>query len=88
MGAIEVLDVYLIGSVRKQITERRAERATGLDEQQWQTKTFPYLARMFATGNYPTLEATVRDADHRDAAEVFEVGLGCLLDGIANRLKD
>jgi AcrR family transcriptional regulator len=87
MGAIEVLDVYLIGAVRKETTERRAERATGVDERQWQRTTFPYLARMFATGRYPVLEETVRDAVHRSASEVFERGLTYLLDGIENGLK-
>lgn len=86
MGLIEALDLYLIGAVRKEVTERRAERATGQDEQEWQATTFRYLSRMFATGQYPTLEGAIRDARHRTAAEVFEVGLGYLLDGMSNRL--
>lgn len=87
MDAIEVVDLYLIGAVRKVTTERRAERATGVDERQWQRTTFPYLARMFATGNYPVLEETVRDATHRSASEVFDRGLDYLLDGIEKSLK-
>jgi AcrR family transcriptional regulator len=86
-SGIEALDLDLIGAVRKEVTERRAERATGQDEQEWQATTFRYLSRMFATGDYPTLEGTIRDARHRTAAEVFEVGLGYLLDGMSNRLK-
>jgi hypothetical protein len=42
---------------------------------------------MFATGHYPTLEESVHDARHLTAAEVFELGLDYLLDGIANRLQ-
>jgi len=87
MGVLEALDLYLIGAVRKEITERRAERATGQDEREWQAKTFPYLARAFAAGHYPTLEKVIHDARHRSAAEVFELGLGYLLDGMARRLQ-
>jgi AcrR family transcriptional regulator len=86
-GALETLNVYLVGAVRKEIAERRAERASGLDKREWQHKTFPYLARMFATGHYPALEESVRDARHLTAAEVFELGLGYLLDGIEKSLK-
>jgi AcrR family transcriptional regulator len=87
MGVLEAVDLYLIGAVRKEITERRAERATGENEREWQHKTFPYMARMFATGHYPTLEEAVHDARHRSAAELFELGLGYLLEGMSHRLK-
>lgn len=85
-SAIEVLNVYLIGTVRREIAGRRAEGSTGLDERQWQSATFPYLNRMFATGHYPTLEEAVRDARHLTPREVFELGVGYLLDGIENHL--
>ncbi|MFI7064617.1 TetR/AcrR family transcriptional regulator [Kribbella sp. NPDC050124] len=87
MGVIEALDLYLIGAVRKVVTERRAERASGQNEREWQAKTFPYLSRMFAAGHYPTLEKTIHDAHHRSADEVFELGLSYLLDGMSHRLQ-
>jgi hypothetical protein len=69
-------------AVRKEVTERRAERASGLDRSQFQRATGPYLNRMFATGNYPALEAWVRDARHRKAVEIFHLGLSYLIEGI------
>ncbi|MFF0269221.1 TetR/AcrR family transcriptional regulator C-terminal domain-containing protein [Kribbella sp. NPDC004536] len=85
-GALETLNVYLVGAVRKEITERRAERASGLDRREFQRATGPYLTRMFATGNYPALSEWVHDARHRTAAEIFDLGLDYLIDGIRNRL--
>lgn len=85
-GALETVNIYLVGAVRKEITERRAERATGLDRRQFQHATGPYLTRMFATGNYPALAEWVHDARHRTAAEVFDLGLSYLLDGIRSRM--
>ncbi|TKK83437.1 TetR/AcrR family transcriptional regulator [Kribbella jiaozuonensis] len=81
-GALDALSVYLVGAVRKEVTERRAERGSGLDKHQWQHATAPYIKRMFASGNYPALEEWVHDAPHRTAAEIFDLGLSYLIDGI------
>jgi hypothetical protein len=85
-GALEAVNVYLVGAVRKEITERRAERSSGLDRRQFQHATGPYLTRRFATGNYPALADWVHNGRHRTAAEVFDLGLTYLLDGIRSRL--
>ncbi|MEU4196159.1 TetR/AcrR family transcriptional regulator [Kribbella sp. NPDC026611] len=85
-SALATLDAYLIGAVRKEIAEHRAQEETGLDQRQWQHANGPYLTRMFATGRYPALEEWVHDARHLKAAEAFELGLGYLLAGIASSL--
>jgi hypothetical protein len=72
----------VIGAVRREITERRAERATGMDKQQWQVAFGPYLERTFATGRFPALATVVRDAVHLDADQTFSTGLGFIFDGI------
>ncbi|TCO33664.1 TetR family transcriptional regulator [Kribbella steppae] len=87
MSTIEVLTVYLTGAVRTEVAKRRAERASGLDQREWQASMAPHILRMFATGDYPILSEMVHDGRHRDAAEVFDLGLGYLLDGIGNSLK-
>ena len=85
-GALAALNVYVIGAVRKEVAERRAQRASGLDQRQWQHATAPYLLRMFATGDYPAMEEWVHDAPHLQADEVFELGLTYLLEGIRSSL--
>ncbi|WP_329005981.1 TetR/AcrR family transcriptional regulator [Kribbella sp. NBC_00709] len=86
-SALDALSVYLVGAVRKEVTERRAERTSGLDRHQWQHATAPYIQRMFATGNYPALQEWVHDAPHRTAAEIFDLGLSYLIDGIQSRQR-
>ncbi len=83
MPVVSAVDSFVIGTVRREIAERRAERASGMDQRQWQRAFGPYLERTFATGRYPALATVVRDAAHLDAGQTFRTGLGFLLDGIA-----
>ncbi|MEV7040666.1 TetR/AcrR family transcriptional regulator [Amycolatopsis sp. NPDC051061] len=82
MPVVSAVDSFVIGTVRREIAERRAERASGMDQRQWQRAFGPYLERTFATGRYPALATVVRDAAHLDAGQTFRTGLGFLLDGI------
>lgn len=84
--AVAAVNAYVIGAVRREITERRAERASGMDQRQWQAAYGPYLRRTFATGRFPALARVVHDGPHLDADETFRAGLDFLLDGIAARI--
>ncbi|MFI6448894.1 TetR/AcrR family transcriptional regulator [Kitasatospora sp. NPDC050543] len=85
--AIAAVNAYVTGAVRREITERRAERATGMDKEQWQAAFGPYLERTFATGRFPALATVVRDGPHLDADQTFRTGLDFLLDGIEARIS-
>ncbi|MFD0254079.1 TetR/AcrR family transcriptional regulator [Streptomyces sp. NPDC127113] len=87
MPVVTAVDAYVIGAVRREIADRRAERATGMDERRWQASLGPYLERTFATGRFPALATVVRDAAHLDADETFRMGLDFLLDGIEARIS-
>jgi AcrR family transcriptional regulator len=80
--ALGVLNGWLIGAARREISERRALRLSGLDESAWQASVGPYMARMFATGSLPTLERLVRDGAQLDPELSFERELGFVLAGI------
>ncbi len=82
MTMVDAVDAYVIGAVRREIAERRAERATGMDKRQWQAAFGPYLVRTFATGRFPALATVVRDGVHLNANQTFRAGLDFLLDGI------
>ncbi|MEV8633619.1 TetR/AcrR family transcriptional regulator C-terminal domain-containing protein [Streptosporangium sp. NPDC051023] len=86
LRATGTVDAYVIGAIRGEITELRAERSSGMSGLQWQIASGPYLSRMLATGRYPTLAKFVRDGTHPDADTAFDIGLGHVLDGIAVRL--
>ncbi|RSD11536.1 TetR/AcrR family transcriptional regulator [Amycolatopsis eburnea] len=87
MPVVSAVDAYVIGAVRRETAERRAERSSGLDKEQWQRSHGPYLQRTLATGRYPALATVIRDAAHLDADETFRRGLDFLLDGIEARLS-
>jgi AcrR family transcriptional regulator len=86
MTAVRTFNAYVVGALSGEISERRAQRATGMDERQWQAASGPYMMRMFAAGRYPTLARIVRDATHPDHDITFDIGLDCVLDGIAARV--
>ena len=85
--AVAAVNAYVVGAVRREIAERRAERASGMDIRQFQAAYGPYLDRTFATGRFPALAAVVRDGPHLSADETFRIGLEFLLDGIEARIS-
>lgn len=86
LQAVGTVNAYVIGAIRGEASELRAERESGMDKTQWQNASFPYLHRMLATGRFPTLAKVIEDATHRSSEVVFDNGLDCVLDGIAARL--
>ncbi|WP_089154445.1 TetR/AcrR family transcriptional regulator [Micromonospora sp. NBS 11-29] len=76
------LSAYLVGALRREITERRTARSTGTDVSAWQTAHGPYLRRMLDTGRYPTIARLVVDGAHLDAEETFRRNLTTILDGV------
>ncbi|WP_330184911.1 TetR/AcrR family transcriptional regulator C-terminal domain-containing protein [Nocardia sp. NBC_01503] len=81
------VNAYVIGAVRREITERRAERVSGMEEEQRQAAFGPCLQRTFATGRFPALARVVHDGPHLDADRTFRTGLDFLLDGIEARIS-
>ncbi|MFJ9675452.1 TetR/AcrR family transcriptional regulator [Streptomyces sp. NPDC101221] len=86
MRAVETVSAYFTGAIRHEITELRAERATGLSKSEWQRDRGPHVTRMLATGRFPALAKAVHDGTHVDAEESFATGLEWVLDAVAARL--
>ncbi|WP_112237385.1 TetR/AcrR family transcriptional regulator [Kribbella monticola] len=80
--AIRTLHAYLIGALRTEVAERRAERSTGLDKDSWRRKAAPYLTRALSSGNYPTVANFVHNATRQTPDTAFDTGLNHLLAGI------
>jgi len=85
--AVATVNAYVIGAVRREITELRAERTSGMDKEQWQLTYGPYLERSFASGRFPALATVVRDGPHLSPDHTFRTGLDFLLDGIEARIS-
>jgi hypothetical protein len=79
---VGALNAFIVGALRREITERRTARLTGTDVSAWQAALGPYLIRMLETGRYPTIARLVIDGAHLDAEETFRHTLTTILDGI------
>jgi hypothetical protein len=79
---VGALNAFIVGALRREITERRTARSTGTDVDAWQAALGPYLTRMLETGRYPTVARLVIDGAHLDAEETFNHNLITILDGI------
>ncbi|MET8689819.1 TetR/AcrR family transcriptional regulator C-terminal domain-containing protein [Streptomyces sp. NPDC004732] len=86
MRAVETVSAYFIGAIRREITNLRAERATGLSKHDWQRAAGPHLTKMLATGSFPALARAVHDGTDVDAEASFTTGLDWVLDAVAAKL--
>jgi AcrR family transcriptional regulator len=86
MRAVETVSAYYIGAIRREITNLRAERATGLSKHDWQRAHGPHLTKMLATGRFPALSKAVYDGTDVDAETSFATGLDWVLDAVATKL--
>jgi len=85
LSTVGTVMAYVYGAVRSEITELRAERSTGMTEEQWQRANGPYMERVLATGRFPMLAKVMYEGTDRDHAQAFDDGLDYVLDGIAVR---
>jgi AcrR family transcriptional regulator len=82
--AVGVLNAFIIGALRREITERRTARSTGIDEPAWQAGLGPYLTRQLGTGQYPTIARLVIDGAHLNPEETFHRNLTTVLHGMTS----
>ncbi|GLH95397.1 TetR/AcrR family transcriptional regulator [Phytohabitans aurantiacus] len=87
MRAVETVSAYLIGVIRREIANLRAERATGLSKRDWQRASGPHMTRMLATGRFPALTKAVHDGTDVDPERSFTIGLDWVLDAVALKLS-
>ncbi|MEV4539257.1 TetR/AcrR family transcriptional regulator C-terminal domain-containing protein [Asanoa sp. NPDC049518] len=80
--AVGTVNAFIVGALRREVTERRTARSTGTDQAAWQASLGPYVTRMLDTGRYPTVARLVVDGAHLEAGETFDRGLATVLDGI------
>ncbi|GIH47828.1 transcriptional regulator, TetR family [Microbispora rosea] len=86
MRAVETVNAYFTGAIRREIANLRAERASGLSEREWQHASGPHVRRLLATGRFPALARFVHDGNEVDAEVSFATGLDWVLDAVAARL--
>lgn len=83
MHIAKTVDGFVIGAIRREVGERQAQAASGLDKSAWQLASYPYLQRMIATGDFPTIARIVEETKDISAESTFDRGLKSVLDGLA-----
>jgi hypothetical protein len=86
MQAVGTVNAFVVGAIRGEAVDLHAELASGMDKRAWQDATWPYMQRMLAQGELPTIAKVVRDAKHPPPDVAFERGLDCVIEGIAAKL--
>ena len=87
---VETLGAYVRGRVLEELAEQEAVRRSGLDQQQWMATQVPYIRSLIESERYPLLTRVVLDAraphDPERLEHGFDLGLECVLDGLATML--
>jgi AcrR family transcriptional regulator len=82
------IDGHLIGSALQQAEENRMRRRTGLaTDAQLRAAAEPIIAPILEGARYPAFARWLREHTAAGLADHFDYTLGCLLDGIAARLR-
>jgi AcrR family transcriptional regulator len=86
-GLLGAVGSYVLGAVVNELAEQESQRRTGMSEEEWHAAVSPYIEEVMASGRYPEVNRRVRDAEDLGHDAQFELGLDCLLDGIAARAE-
>jgi AcrR family transcriptional regulator len=85
---LTAVQAFTYGAVQLELAERRAERDSGLTEDEWRRGVGPYLKEELATGAYPHVRDFVAAGADPDHDRRFAFGLDRMLDGLAGWLAD
>ena len=81
-AAIRTVDGFLIGTLRREVAERRGAHAGDGDSWAWSATPDGYLDRAIAAGPYPVLRGLSRPVDRRTPERVFGDELAFVLRGL------
>ncbi|MFI6393623.1 TetR/AcrR family transcriptional regulator [Nonomuraea sp. NPDC050547] len=88
LGLMAMLNSYIEGVVREEISSAREVRRSGLSESEWMTRNYPYIEGLVKSGEYPIFTKIVMEARHPHLSrdDQFRDGLRRVLDFIATAL--
>lgn len=81
---LAIINNYLFGFAHRQTAWLHLRERAGLTAEQWQQRLDEYVTR--ARSSDPALAADIESRLHLTSEKSFELGLDCVLDGIAARL--
>jgi AcrR family transcriptional regulator len=88
LGLTAILNSYIEGAVREEISAAREFRRSGLSESEWMARSSPYVDQLVKSGQYPMFTKIVMEArqPHLSRDDQFRNGLERVLDCIAAAL--
>ncbi|MFD4763315.1 TetR/AcrR family transcriptional regulator [Streptomyces sp. NPDC058439] len=88
LGLVALLNSYVEGTVREEISTAREVHRSGLSESEWMERSYPYVDRLVKSGEYPIFTKIVMEArqPHLSRDDQFRNGLQRVLDCIAAAL--
>ncbi|MET8052778.1 TetR/AcrR family transcriptional regulator C-terminal domain-containing protein [Streptosporangium sp. NPDC005286] len=88
LGLMAMLNSYIEGTVREEISSAEEFRRSGLSESEWMARSYPYIDRLVKSGEYPIFTKIVMEArqPHLSRDDQFRHGLQRVLDCIAAAL--
>jgi AcrR family transcriptional regulator len=88
LGLVALLNSYIEGTVREEISSAREFRRSGLSESEWMARSSPYIDQLAKSGEYPIFTKIVTEArqPHLSREDQFRHGLQRVLDCIAAAL--
>ncbi|GAA2169052.1 TetR/AcrR family transcriptional regulator [Actinomadura napierensis] len=83
---VNMLNGYVVTTVRAEIEWERERRRTGMTMRDWMRQSSPYVQRLLDSGEHPMLTRVVKDAalPHMSPDDQFDYGLERVLDCIAS----
>jgi len=88
MAVLRTVTSYVDGAVAAEVGLLRLMRDRGWsDKDETRTGLAPQMSWLMSTGRYPSYQRYIREATRKDDHRwQFEIGLDCVLDGIAARM--
>jgi hypothetical protein len=88
LGLVAMLNSYIEGTVREEISSAEEFRRSGLSESEWMARSYPYVDQLVKSGKYPMFTKIVMEArqPHLSRDDQFRNGLQRVLDCIAAAL--
>ena len=79
MDALRTLYAFVLGAIRSEVAERRAERESGLGKAASQAADAEHMAQVIGTGRFPMIARVMKGALQPTAQDTFERGLTAVL---------
>lgn len=80
--AVSSLAAYVRGAAHGELMKARAERDSGLTDEEWWSGRDEFWRTYFDAERYPTITSVYAAGGYEDAPDEFEFGLQRLLDGL------